>query len=168
MGRLLTGIGLGVAAGLGARALLPVALRAKFTGDVTRLNAGDPSSLLTAYADDAVLHFPQGEHRFAGPWRGKPAIERFLRTFVASRIQGRLREIAVSGPPWALTIWARFDDHADAADGTRLYENRAVLVLRTRWGRVVDHEDFFADTERIAAFDRALAEREISALQPAP
>jgi hypothetical protein len=35
-----------------------------------------------------------------------------------------------------------------------------VLVLRTRWGRVVDHEDFFTDTERIAAFDRALAERE--------
>ncbi|GAA4764164.1 hypothetical protein [Actinomycetospora chibensis] len=54
----------------------------------------------------------------------------------------------------------RFDDHADADDGTRLYENRAVLVLRTRWGRVVDHENFFIDTERIAASDRALSERE--------
>ena len=107
-----------------------------------------------------MLHFPQGDHRFSGPWAGKPAIERFLRIFVASRIQGELRDVAVSGPPWAMTIWVRFDDHADAEDGTRLYENRTVLVLRTRWGRVVDHEDFFTDTERIAAFDRALAERE--------
>ena len=95
-----------------------------------------------------------------GRGAGKPAIERFLRIFVASRIQGELRDVAVSGPPWAMTIWVRFDDHADAEDGTRLYENRTVLVLRTRWGRVVDHEDFFTDTERIAAFDRALAERE--------
>ena len=157
---MLTGVGIGVAAGLGARAALPVVLRRKFTGDVARLNAGDPTALLEAYADDAVLHFPQGAHRFSGPWAGKPAIERFLRIFVAARIQGELRDVAVSGPPWAMTIWVRFDDHADAEDGTRLYENRTVLVLRTRWGRVVDHEDFFTDTERIAAFDRALAERE--------
>jgi ketosteroid isomerase-like protein len=160
---MLAGVAVGAVAGLGARAMVPVALRSKFRGDVRRLNAGDPSTLLGAYADDAVLHFPQGDHRFAGPWRGKAAIERFLRTFVASRIQGQLRDVAVSGPPWALTIWVRFDDHADADDGTRLYENRAVLVLRTRWGRVVDHEDFFADTERIRAFDRALAERELVA-----
>jgi ketosteroid isomerase-like protein len=157
----LAGAAVGAVAGLGARAMVPVALRGKFRGDVDRLNAGDPSTLLEAYADDAVLHFPQGDHRFSGPWRGKAAIERFLTTFVASRVQGQLRDVAVSGPPWALTIWARFDDHADADDGTRLYENRAVLVLRTRWGRVVDHEDFFTDTERIAAFDRALAEREL-------
>jgi ketosteroid isomerase-like protein len=166
--RMLTGIGIGVAAGLGARALVPVALRAKFGGDVTRLNAGDPSTLLAAYADDAVLHFPQGDHRFSGPWRGKAAIERFLGIFVASRVQGELRDIAISGPPWAMTLWVRFDDHADAADGTRLYENRAVLVLRTRWGRVVDHEDFFTDTERIGAFDRALSARELRTLQPTP
>jgi ketosteroid isomerase-like protein len=160
---MLAGLVAGAGAGLGVAALVPGALRKKFDGDVRRLNAGDPSTLLGAYADDAVLHFPQGDHRFSGPWRGKAAIERFLRTFVASRIQGQLRDVAVSGPPWALTIWVRFDDHADAEDGTRLYENRAVLVLRTRWGRVVDHEDFFADTERIAAFDRALAERELLA-----
>lgn len=168
MREMLTGVGVGVAAGLGARALVPVALRAKFGGDVARLNAGDPSTLLRAYADDAVLHFPPGDHRFAGPWRGRPAIERFLRLFAASRVQGQLRDIAVSGPPWAMTLWVRFDDHADAPDGTRLYENRAVLVLRTRWGRVVDQEDFFTDTERIGAFDRALTERGIRTLQPTP
>jgi ketosteroid isomerase-like protein len=52
----------------------------------------------------------------------------------------------------------RFDDHADGPDGTRLYENRTVLVLRTRWGKIVEHEDFYVDTGRIAEFDRKLTE----------
>ena len=50
----------------------------------------------------------------------------------------------------------RFDDHADGSDGERLYENRTVLVVHTRWGRIVDHEDFYVDTSRFAAFDRRL------------
>ena len=55
-------------------------------------------------------------------------------------------------------MWVRFDDHADGPDGTRLYENRTVLVMRTRWGKVVDHEDFYVDTDRITSFDRKLTE----------
>jgi hypothetical protein len=31
-------------------------------------------------------------------------------------------------------------------------------VVRTRWGRIVDHEDFYVDTTRLAAFDRKLSE----------
>lgn len=158
-GAVVGGAAAGAFVGLGARALLPRLLRMRFERDVRRLNDGDHASLLTAYADDAVLRFHDGEHRWSGTWVGKPAIDRFLRQFVASRVQGEIRGMALSGPPWAMTIWVRFDDHADAADGTRLYENRAVLVLRTRWGKVVDHEDFYVDTVRIAAFDRALSER---------
>ena len=52
----------------------------------------------------------------------------------------------------------RFDDHVDGPDGTRLYENRTVLVLRTKWGKIVDHEDFYMDTGRIEEFDRKLTE----------
>jgi ketosteroid isomerase-like protein len=140
------------------RALLPRLLHVKFARDVRRLNAGDHSTLLGAYADDAVLRFNQGEHRWAGEWVGKPAIDRFLRNFTGAGVQGEIKEIAVSGPPWALTMWVRFDDHADGPDGTRLYENRTVLVLRTRWAKVVDHEDFYVDTGRIQAFDRKLSE----------
>ena len=43
----------------------------------------------------------------------------------------------------------RFDDHADGPDGERLYENQTVLVMRLKWGRIVDQEDFYADTGRI-------------------
>ena len=79
-------------------------------------------------------------------------------SFTAARLQGEIRSVALSGPPWALTIWARVDDWADAPDGERIYENRTVLVLRTRWGRIVEQQDYYFDTGRIEAFDRRLGE----------
>lgn len=148
----------GAALAVAGRALLPRLLLVKFGRDVERLNAGDHSTLLDAYADDAVLRFNDGDHRWAGDWAGKPAIDRFLENFTAAKVQGEIKEIVVAGPPWALTMLVRFDDHADGPDGTRLYENRTVLVLRTKWGKVVDQEDFYVDTHSILAFDRKLTE----------
>jgi ketosteroid isomerase-like protein len=148
----------GAAIAIAGRALLPKLLLVKFGRDVKKLNAGDHSTLLDAYADDAVLRFNDGDHRWAGDWVGKAAIDRFLQNFTAAKVQGEIKQIAISGPPWALTMWVRFDDHADGPDGTRLYENRTALVLRTKWGRVVEQSDFYVDTERITAFDRKLTE----------
>ena len=148
----------GAALAITARALLPHLLRVKFRRDVRKLNAGNHSTLLSAYADDAVLRFNDGDHRWAGDWVGKPAIGRFLENFTAAKVQGEIKQIAVAGPPWALTMLVRFDDHADGPDGTRLYENRTVLVLRTKWGKIVDHEDFYVDTAAIEKFDRKLTE----------
>jgi ketosteroid isomerase-like protein len=147
----------GAAVAVAARALLPRLLRVKFERDVARLNAGDHTTLLAAYADDAVLHFAPGDHRWAGDWVGKAAIDRFLQQFTAAGIQGEIKDIALAGPPWALRMLVRFDDYADGPDGTRLYENRTVLLVRTRWGRIVEQDDFYLDTTRIAEFDRALA-----------
>jgi ketosteroid isomerase-like protein len=147
----------GAAIAFGARALLPRVLMLKFSGDVAKLNAGDHAALLDAYADDFVLHFPEGPHRWSGDWVGKAGMDRFLQNFTAAGIQGEIRQIATSGPLWAMSLWARFDDHADAPDGTRLYENSTVLVLRTRWGKIVEQSDFFVDTARLVEFDRKLA-----------
>ncbi len=138
------------------RAMVPQLLRVKFGRDLKKLNAGDPSTLLRAYAEDAVLHFHSGEHRWSGDWVGRASIGRFLQNFTAAKVQGEIRQIAISGPPWALTMMVRFDDHADGPDGTRLYENRTVLVMRTKWGKIVDHEDFYVDTSSILAFDQKL------------
>ena len=148
----------GAAVAFGVRALFPKLLLAKFSGDVAKLNAGDHSALLGAYADDFVLHFAEGPHRWSGDWVGRAGMDRFLQNFAAAGIQGEIRGIATSGPLWALMMWVRFDDHADAPDGTRLYENSTVLVLRTKWGKVVEQHDFYADTERITEFDRKLTE----------
>lgn len=149
---LLTGAG----AAISARVLLARALRAKFRGDVARLNAGDYAPLLDAYADDAVLAFNDGDHRWAGEHRGRAAIERFLQDFTSAGLQGELREVFMAGPPWRMTLLARFDDRAEGPGGEELYANRTVLLLRTRWGKVVRQEDYYEDTARMAAFDRRL------------
>jgi hypothetical protein len=63
-------------------------------------------------------------------------------------------------------MMVRFDDHADGPDGTRLYENRTVLVMRTKWGKVVDHEDFYKDTQRIEALESELRRLGVEAVPP--
>ena len=46
-------------------------------------------------------------------------------------------------------------------DRTDIYTNRAVLFVSTRWGKIISQEDY-EDTERIASYDRAIAERNVS------
>jgi ketosteroid isomerase-like protein len=155
---------LGFGCATAGRALLPKLLRLKFRQDLKRLNAGDYASLLAAYSDDFVLHFNEGDHRWSGDWIGKVGMERFLQNFTGARMRGEIRQVALSGPPWAPTIWARFDDHADAPDGTRIYQNRTALVLRTRWGKIVEQDDFYADTAPITTLERKLIELGIPAI----
>lgn len=149
---------LGMTAALGGGALFRRALLVKFRRDVRRLNEGDYGPFLSAFADDAVLHFVDGDHRWAGEHVGKPAIERFLRNFTAAGLQGQIQGLWVGGPPWAMTLVARFDDRATDPDGREIYANRTALVVRTRWGRIVQQEDFYEDTSRIEAFDQRLRE----------
>jgi ketosteroid isomerase-like protein len=143
---------------IGAGIALRRGLLFKLQRDVAKLNDGDHRPFLAGFADDAVLRFAPGEHRWAGDHRGKPAIERFLRMFVAARLQGQIQDLWFGGPPWAMTIVVRFDDHAKAPDGQTIYANRTAIVVRTRWGKIVEQEDFYVDTVRMAAFDQRLQE----------
>jgi ketosteroid isomerase-like protein len=150
--------GAGAGAALAARALLSRALLLKLRRDVRALNAGDVEPVLFSFAPDAVLRFNDGEHRWAGEHRGKAAIAQFLRDFVAAGLQGQVRELFIAGPPWRMTLLARFDDHAHDPAGEEIYRNRTVLLARTRWGRVVCQEDFYEDTQRIVALEARLSE----------
>jgi len=146
----------GLLASLCGRALLTRLILASFREDVRRLNEGDYLPLLSRYSDDAVLRFNDGDHRWSGEHRGKDAIERFLKDFVSAGVKGEIRDVWLSGPLWALRIAARFDDCADGPDGKRIYENRTVIVLRTEWGRIVEHDDFYEDTARLDGLEAAL------------
>jgi ketosteroid isomerase-like protein len=159
---------LGAAGAIVARSLLIRLLVLKFGRDVEKLNAGDHSSLLAAYGDDFVLHFNEGDHRWSGDWVGKAGMDRFLQNFTRARIQGSIRSVAISGPLWALTLWVRFDDFVDAPDGPRIYENQTVLVLRTRFGKVVEQHDFYVDTGRILELDRRLSELGVEPIGKTP
>jgi ketosteroid isomerase-like protein len=146
----------GAAAAVAGRALLGRLVLTKLRRDLARLNAGDYRALLAGYADDAVLHFNEGPHRWSGEHRGKPAIERFLRNFTGAGLRGEIRTIWTSGPPWALILVVRFDDWAAGPGGEELYANRTVIVARTRWGKIVEQDDFYLDTGRIAALEEKL------------
>lgn len=139
-----------------ARALLVQVLLVKFRRDLRALNAGDYRPLLAGYADDAVLRFNDGAHRWAGEHRGKPALDRFFRDFTAAGLRGEIRSLWIDGPPWALRLVARFDDEAIGPGGEKLYENRTCIVVRTRWGKIVEHEDFYFDTGRMVDLENAL------------
>ena len=147
---------LGAGAAVAGRALLSRLILVKLRRDVRRLNGGDYRPLLAGYAEDAVLVFNEGPHRWSGVHRGRAGIERFLREFTRAGIQGEARSLWIGGPPWALTLVLRFDDRATGPDGEELYANRVVIVARSRWGRIVEHEDFYLDTARIVAFEDKL------------
>jgi ketosteroid isomerase-like protein len=146
----------GAIAAFGLRSLIGRVTLAKFRHDVAALNRGDYGPLLSGYADDAVLAFNDGDHRWAGEHRGKEAIEAFLADFVAAGLQGEIEELWTSGPPWAMSAVARFNDHAHGPDGEDLYSNRTLILVRTRWGKVIEQQDFYYDTVRMAEFESKL------------
>lgn len=148
----------GVLLVLGLQTLIHGLLLAQFRRSVEALNRGDYGPLLDGFAENAVLHFNDADHRWAGEHRGKAQIELFLKDFVAARLQGEIKGLWTSGPPWSMTALARFDDHARAPDGEEIYSNQTVIMVRTRWGKVTEQRDFYVDTTRIVDFDRKLTE----------
>jgi ketosteroid isomerase-like protein len=122
--------------------------------NVRALATGDPGPLLASYANDAVLVFP-GRSTWSGEYRGKPAIESFLRRYLDDGIVGQAHYILVNGPPWRTTLGVLFTAEAKTPTGEVVYQNRAMLFARARWGKIVYQEDF-EDTHRIDDFDRYL------------
>lgn len=148
----------GAAVALGSKTLVRRLLLARFRKSVTALNAGDYGPLLDGFADDAVLHFNDAPHRWAGEHRGRAQIEVFLQDFVDAGLQGEIKDFWISGPPWSLTAIARFDDHALGPDGEELYSNQTLILVRTRWGKVIEQRDFYVDTGRMIEFEGKLTE----------
>jgi ketosteroid isomerase-like protein len=148
----------GVLAAVGAKQLVLRLVLLKLRRDLRALNAGDYGPLLASFAEDAVLRFNEGEHRWAGEHRGRAAIERFFEDFVSAGVKGEIIDLFIAGAPWRMTLMVRFDDHVTTTAGEELYRNRTFLLVRTRWGRIVLQEDFYEDTERIVALDARLSE----------
>ena len=146
----------GISTAFAVKLLVMRALTLKLQRDIDALNNGNYRPLLSSFHRDAVLTFADGDSRWSGTHRGRAAIEKFFQDFVAAGIKGQVTEIDSGGAPWRMTLLVRFDDQAHAADGTELYNNRTVLLVRTSWGRIVSQEDFFEDTTRIDAFEKKL------------
>ncbi|MEM7095697.1 MAG: nuclear transport factor 2 family protein [Actinomycetota bacterium] len=143
------------------------AIRAFMRYSVRRLNNGDPSLILRLAHPDATLAFP-GENSWATMFRpvekgrqahsthrGLQECEAFAERFVAEGLRFDIEDILVNGGPWRTRIALRVVSFIPGAseDGPDEYNNRAIAVLETRWGRLVSWEDY-EDCERVADWDR--------------
>ena len=150
-------------------------IRALLRYSIRKLNDGDYSLMLKMARPDFELAFPggsswatmfrpqqRGRERHATP-RGVDEAAAFADRFVDEGIQFEIEDILVNGPPWNTRIALRVHDFVPGADGgPDAYNNRAVLFLEIRWGRLVRWEDY-EDTERVAAW-----ERDRAAIRPLP
>ena len=140
-------------------------IRALLRHSVNNLNKGDYSLLLKMASPDFELVFP-GENSWATMFRpqrrgrephathrGIEEAIAFADRFVAEGIQFEIEDILVNGPPWNTRIALRVRDFLPGGNGQPdMYNNRAVLFLEVRWGRLLRWEDY-EDTERVAAWD---------------
>lgn len=150
-------------------------IRALLRYSINNLNRGDYSLMLKMASPDFELAFP-GENSWATMFRpqqrgrarhvthrGIDEAVAFADRFVAEGLQLEIEDILVNGPPWNTRVALRVHDFAAGDAGEPdVYNNRAVLFLELRWGRLVRWEDY-EDTERVAAWDRDRARSEHSA-----
>jgi ketosteroid isomerase-like protein len=140
------------------------AVRWMIRRNIAALNAGRHEPALAMFDRDATLSFP-GINSWSGQFRtpttgrtafvshdGREEIEAFLRRYVSHGIQMSVEDILVNGPPWATRVAVRAHVWAAGPDGADVYDNRVVLMVDTRWGKIQRQEDY-EDTERAAAFD---------------
>jgi ketosteroid isomerase-like protein len=73
-------------------------VRSMLRRNLNRLRAGDVGPLFGTYAEDVRLVL-SGQHSWAGDYRGKDEVERWMRRFVRAGIQLEPHEILVTGPP---------------------------------------------------------------------
>lgn len=142
------------------------AVRMLIRRNIRALNDGRYESGLAMFAPDAELTFPgdntwSRQHRPPQPGRdpypthrGRAEIEDFLRRYVEHHLHMEVEDILVNGPPWNTRAAVRVHHWIAGPDGKDLYANRAVLMVRTSWGKIRSQEDY-EDTERVAAFDAA-------------
>jgi ketosteroid isomerase-like protein len=144
------------------------AVRRMIRANIARLNAGDYGPALAMFAPDATLAFP-GDNTFARQFRapgagrrsfathrGRAEIEHFLERYVDTGMQMEVEDILVNGLPWNTRAAAVVNHGILDADGREVYANRAVLLVRAKWGKIQWQEDY-EDTERVARFDLHLA-----------
>ena len=141
-------------------------IRALLRYSIRKLNAGDPSLLLRLAAADVAIVFP-GDNSWATMYRpvekgrerhpthrGIDECRGFAQRFADEKIQFVIEDILVNGPPWNTRIGLRLHDYIEGPDGVDRYNNRAIVYMTIRWGRLTLWEDY-EDTERTAAWDTA-------------
>jgi hypothetical protein len=147
-----------LAVAIAAPPIYRAAVRTLFRRNVRRLNDGDVGPLTSTYAKDVRFVFP-GQSSWAGDYRGKDEVTKFVERFVETGLKIEPEELLLNGPPWNTLFSLRYHDSFTAPDGEVVYENRGQFFGRIAWGRLKYYE-LHEDTEKVAEFDTWLAEHE--------
>jgi ketosteroid isomerase-like protein len=115
------------------------------------LREGDLEPLFSTYADDIRFVFP-GHNSWAGEFRGREEVERWVRRVYQVGLRLEPHEMLVAGPPWDTTFCLRFTDTCTAPDGTIVYTNRGMFFGKIAWGKITYYE-IHEDTEKVVALD---------------
>jgi len=139
-------------------------IRAAMRFSVKKLNEGDAGMLLKLARPDAIIAFP-GNNSWSTMFRpvetsreqhathrGIEECTAFAERFTDEGVQFHIEDILVNGPPWNTRVALRVQSYLP--DGS--YNNRAIALLETKWGRLVAWEDY-EDCERVAAWDERRA-----------
>ena len=139
-------------------ALYAWAVRSMLHRTLRSLREGDLEPLFSTYADDITFVFP-GHNSWAGEFRGRGEVERWVRRVYQVGLRLEPHEILVMGPPWDTTVCLRFTDRCTASDGTIVYTNRGVILGKIAWGKITYYE-VNEDTEKVVALDEYVAAHE--------
>jgi len=126
------------------------------------LRRGNFEPLFSTYADDIRFVFP-GHNSWAGEFRGREEVERWVRRVYQVGLRLEPHEVLVVGPPWDTTVCLRFTDTCTAPDGTIVYTNQGVIFGKIAWGKITSYE-LHEDTEKVVALDKYVASLESTAL----
>jgi hypothetical protein len=136
-------------------ALYGWAVRTMLRLNLHRLREGDFEPLFRTYTNDIRFVFP-GHNSWAGEFRGREEVERWVRRVYQVGLRLEPLEIVVVGPPWDTTVCLQFTDTCTAHDGTIVYSNRGVIFGKIVWGKITYYE-LHEDTEKVAALDEYVA-----------
>lgn len=137
-------------------------VRAMLRRNLRHLREGDLEPLFSTYADDIRFVFP-GKNSWAGEFRGKDEVKRWVRRVYRVGLRLEPHEMLVAGPPWDTTFALRFTDRCTAPDGTVVYANRGMFFGKIVWGKITYYE-IHEDTEKVVALDEYLESRERTGL----
>jgi ketosteroid isomerase-like protein len=121
------------------------------------LGRGDWQKGLEGVAEDVHHTFP-GDNAIGGERHSKEAMRRWFERLhrLIPDLNFEVKRVAVSGPPWDMSIAVEWHDWGHAADGVP-YENEGAHWIRIRRGKAV-YIHAYLDTEKVTALTKRLAE----------
>lgn len=104
------------------------------------------------------MTFP-GDNSWSGVYRGKKELKAWLERFARVGIQIYPDEVIATGPPWNMRACIRGHDYVKSPEGETVYENRYVIWVKLKWGRIKE-EETYEDTHKPKALDAWLEQHQ--------